>query len=53
MPKTRYEPPGPLGFGGAPLGNMFGVVDESTAEQTLVAAGGNGGGSVRYRPRLW
>lgn len=30
--------PGPLGFGGAPLGNMYDAVDEDTAEATLVAA---------------
>ncbi|CAA2155370.1 Pyridoxal 4-dehydrogenase [Methylobacterium brachiatum] len=30
--------PGPLGFGGAPLGNMYDAVDEDTAEAALVAA---------------
>ena len=34
----RFAPPGPLGFGGAPLGNMFNRVDEETAEGALVAA---------------
>jgi D-threo-aldose 1-dehydrogenase len=41
----HFAPPGPLGFGGAPLGNMFDVVDEGTAEATLVAAWDSG---VRY-----
>jgi D-threo-aldose 1-dehydrogenase len=44
-PTSRFTPPGPLGFGGAPLGNMFGVVDEGTAEGALVAAWESG---VRY-----
>ncbi|HEY0133238.1 MAG TPA: aldo/keto reductase [Nannocystis sp.] len=38
MAQTHFTPPGPLGFGGAPLGNMFGVVSEETAEAALVAA---------------
>lgn len=42
---TRFAPPGPLGFGGAPLGNMFASVDEETAEATLVAAWDSG---IRY-----
>ena len=41
----RFAPPGPLGFGGAPLGNMFDVGDEETAEAALVAAWSSG---VRY-----
>jgi D-threo-aldose 1-dehydrogenase len=41
----HFAPPGPLGFGGAPLGNMFDVVDEPTAEAALVAAWDSG---VRY-----
>ncbi|HET9149036.1 MAG TPA: aldo/keto reductase [Alphaproteobacteria bacterium] len=41
----RFVPPGPLGFGGAPLGNMFAAVDEHAAEATLVTAWGNG---IRY-----
>ena len=41
----HFAPPGPLGFGGAPLGNMFDVVDEETAEAALVAAWDSG---VRY-----
>lgn len=35
---ARFVLPGPLGFGGAPLGNMFAAVDEATAEATLDAA---------------
>jgi D-threo-aldose 1-dehydrogenase len=42
---THFAPPGPLGFGGAPLGNMFDVVDDETAEAALVAAWDSG---VRY-----
>jgi D-threo-aldose 1-dehydrogenase len=42
---THFAPPGPLGFGGAPLGNMFEPVDEATAEAALVAAWDSG---VRY-----
>ncbi|MDB5954613.1 aldo/keto reductase [Ramlibacter sp.] len=42
---AHFAPPGPLGFGGAPLGNMFDVVDEETAEAALVAAWDSG---VRY-----
>jgi D-threo-aldose 1-dehydrogenase len=42
---THFAPPGPLGFGGAPLGNMFDVVDEDTAEASLTAAWNTG---VRY-----
>lgn len=38
MTASHYAPPGPLGFGGAPLGNMFDVVSEETAEEALVAA---------------
>src|SRR3954467_2146315 len=34
----HFSPPGPIGFGGASLGNMFAAVDEATAEATLVAA---------------
>lgn len=41
----HFAPSGPLGFGGAPLGNMFDVVDEETAETALVAAWDSG---VRY-----
>ena len=41
----RFRPPGPLGFGGAPLGNMFAPVDEDTAEAALEAAWDSG---VRY-----
>src|SRR4051795_12399882 len=42
---THFAPPGPLGFGGAPLGNMFDVVDEDTAQAALLAAWDSG---VRY-----
>ena len=42
---THFAPPGPLGFGGAPLGNMFEPVDEPTAEGSLIAAWNTG---VRY-----
>jgi D-threo-aldose 1-dehydrogenase len=42
---AHFAPPGPLGFGGAPLGNMFDIVDEATAEGALVAAWDSG---VRY-----
>lgn len=47
MPRTspRFRPPGPLGFGGAPLGNMFAPVDDATAEGALTAAWDCG---VRY-----
>jgi D-threo-aldose 1-dehydrogenase len=38
MTQVHFAPPGPLGFGGAPLGNMFDVVSEKTAEAALVAA---------------
>ena len=41
----HFAPPGPLGFGGAPLGNMFDVVDEPTAAAALAAAWDSG---VRY-----
>src|SRR4051812_41543277 len=36
--KLHFAPPGPLGLGGAPLGNMFDVVDDQTAEAALLAA---------------
>lgn len=42
MPDTHFRPPGPLGFGGAPLGNMFEAVDEDTAEGALEAAWATG-----------
>lgn len=38
MTETHFAPPGPLGFGGAPLGNMFAAVDDDTAHATLQAA---------------
>ncbi|MXP63361.1 aldo/keto reductase [Roseomonas sp. M0104] len=45
MASQRFAPPGPLGFGGAPLGDMFAKVDENTAEATLEAAWESG---IRY-----
>jgi D-threo-aldose 1-dehydrogenase len=42
---AHFAPPGPLGFGGAPLGNMFEAIDDDTAEAALVAAWDSG---VRY-----
>jgi D-threo-aldose 1-dehydrogenase len=41
----RFAPPGPLGFGGAPLGNMFGAISEDQADATLDAAWSSG---IRY-----
>src|SRR3954468_6647029 len=43
--RHRFAPPGPLGFGGAPLGNMFAAIDEAQAEATLQAAWDSG---IRY-----
>ena len=45
MVDWRFKPPGPLGFGGAPLGNMFGCVDEDAAIGTLRVAWDEG---IRY-----
>ncbi|WP_431270950.1 aldo/keto reductase [Dankookia sp. P2] len=46
MPDTvHFAPPGPLGFGGAPLGNMFTAIDEATAEAAMQAAWDSG---IRY-----
>jgi D-threo-aldose 1-dehydrogenase len=45
MSPTHYAPPGPLGFGGAPLGNMFERVSEADAAATLEAAWDAG---IRY-----
>jgi D-threo-aldose 1-dehydrogenase len=42
---SRFAPPGPLGFGGAPLGNMFAAIDETTAQATMRAAWDSG---IRY-----
>ncbi|ONG54984.1 D-threo-aldose 1-dehydrogenase [Pseudoroseomonas deserti] len=42
---ARFAPPGPLGFGGAPLGDMFAKVDDATAEAALEAAWDSG---IRY-----
>jgi len=41
----HFTPPGPLGFGGAPLGNMFGPVSEEASERTIHAAWDAG---IRY-----
>jgi D-threo-aldose 1-dehydrogenase len=41
----HYAPPGPLGFGGAPLGNMFERVTDADATATLEAAWDAG---IRY-----
>lgn len=41
----HYAPPGPLGFGGAPLGNMFEAVSDPDAAATLAAAWDAG---IRY-----
>jgi D-threo-aldose 1-dehydrogenase len=41
----HYAPPGPLGFGGAPLGNMFERVTDAAAMATLEAAWDAG---IRY-----
>ena len=35
---TRWRPPGPLGLGGAPLGNLFAPVAEADAEAAIEAA---------------
>ena len=42
---THYAPPGPIGFGGAPLGNMFERVSDENARATLDAAWDAG---IRY-----
>ncbi|WP_458097498.1 aldo/keto reductase [Roseomonas sp. WA12] len=42
---THYAPPGPIGFGGAPLGNMFELVSDENARATLDAAWDAG---IRY-----
>lgn len=33
----RFAPPGPLGFGGAPMGNMFDALHDAQAAATLAA----------------
>ena len=38
----RYRPPGPLGCGGAPLGNLFGRVEEHEAQAVLELAWNEG-----------
>lgn len=46
MPDSKhFAPPGPIGFGGAPLGNMFEEVPDDVAEATLAAAWDAG---IRY-----
>ncbi len=35
---TRFAPPGPLGLGGAPLGNLFSPLTEEDAAETVEAA---------------
>jgi D-threo-aldose 1-dehydrogenase len=42
---THFAPPGPLGFGGAPLGNMFEQISDAQASATLEAAWDAG---IRY-----
>ncbi|MES2740728.1 MAG: aldo/keto reductase [Pseudomonadota bacterium] len=42
---NHLVPPGPLGFGGAPLGNMFSAISDGEADQTLTAAWDAG---IRY-----
>ena len=34
----RFAPPGPLGFGSAPLGNLFAPLSDAEADSTLTAA---------------
>ena len=36
--KPRFVPPGPLGFGGAPLGNLYTAISDDEAQATLDAA---------------
>src|ERR1700712_674762 len=45
MPDHHYAPPGPLGFGAAPLGNMFERVSDAASAATLEAAWDAG---IRY-----
>ena len=42
---SRYVPPGPLGMGGAPLGNLFDRIPEPVAAETMEA-----GWSAGIRP---
>jgi D-threo-aldose 1-dehydrogenase len=35
---SRWRPPGPLGLGGAPLGNLFAPIAEEVAEAAIAAA---------------
>ncbi|WP_338663141.1 aldo/keto reductase [Pararoseomonas sp. SCSIO 73927] len=41
----HFAPPGPIGFGGAPLGNMFEIVSDADSRATLEAAWDAG---IRY-----
>ena len=50
---AHFAPPGPLGFGGAPLGNMFTRLDEATAEATLARRLGQRHALLRHRAVLW
>lgn len=34
----RFVPPGPLGFGGGPIGNLYQIVSDQLADDTLAAA---------------
>jgi D-threo-aldose 1-dehydrogenase len=43
--QTHFAPPGPLGYGGAPLGNMFEAIDDATAREAVAAAWDGG---IRY-----
>ncbi|MFC3125904.1 aldo/keto reductase [Pseudoroseomonas globiformis] len=45
MANPRFVPPGPLGFGGAPLGDMFAKISDAEAIATLDAAWDAG---IRY-----
>jgi D-threo-aldose 1-dehydrogenase len=45
MAAARFAPPGPIGYGGAPLGNMFAPVEDSVARGALEAAWEGG---IRY-----
>ncbi len=38
MMEEPFIPHGPLGLGGAPLGNLLGVIDEETAQATIATA---------------
>lgn len=42
---SHFAPPGPLGFGGSPIGNLFTAIDDAAADATLQAAWDSG---IRY-----